>query len=201
MTPIEILALSRMIKEAEEKLARGQVAPGTYKVNVSVGVSGPIVVEEDYEKRPTVSVPWTEAYALLREVALRGVDELIARVEAGQTIVKADLEVIKTAGFLSEDIMVETMKQAFAAKQAPKGKGSIMERVTEVEAAAERVKEIIAGRLGLTPSKGRVKADLTVEQIQPQTVAGSATQPQIAPTLAPSQDSVEAGLPEASQTL
>lgn len=181
MTPIEILALSRLVKEAEEKLARGKVSAGSYSVNFAVSVSGPIVVEEDYEKRPTVSVPWTEAYALLREVAIQGVDELIARLDRGETITREDLTAIKTAGFLSEDVMVETIQQAFEEKQAPKGEGSIMERVPEVEAAVEKVKETIAGRLGNTPSKGRVKADLTVEQVggAPQK-AGVATQGQMA---------------------
>lgn len=170
MTPIELLALTRLLKEKEEKLAREAVQPGTYRVDLSVHASGEIVVEADYEKRPTVSVPWTEAYALLREVAIQCVDDLIARVDRGQTITRDDLDFIKTAGFLSEDIMVETMKQAFEAKQAPKGEGSIMERVPEVEAAAERVKELIAGRLGMTTSKGRVKADLTVKKVDERAV-------------------------------
>ena len=84
MTPIEILALSRIVREAEEKLARGQVSPGTHSVDVVVHVSGLVEVEKDYEKRPTVSVPWTEAYALLREVAIRGVNDLIARMDGSQ---------------------------------------------------------------------------------------------------------------------
>lgn len=165
MTPIQLLALTRLLKEREEKAARSQVDPGTYNVDFEVRVKGNMEVEEDYEKRPTVSVPWTEAYALLREVAIQGVDDLIGRVARGETITRADLEAIKTAGFLSEDIMVETMKRAFEIKNAPKAEGSIVDRVPEVEAAAERVKELIAGRLGLTPSKGRVKADLSVEEI------------------------------------
>lgn len=185
MTPIEILALSRLVKEAEEKLARGQVTEGNYSVNFAVNVSGPIVVEADYEKRPTVSVPWTEAYALLREVAIQGVNDLISRVESGQTITREDLESIKTAGFLSEDIMVSTMSQAFEAKQAPKGEGSIMERIPEVEAAVEKVKELIAGRLGMTPSKGRVKTDLKIDQLGKAAVAaaGVATQVQVAASI------------------
>lgn len=190
MTPIEILALSKAVKDAEEKLARGQVTEGSYNVNFAVSISGPIVVEADYQKRPTVSVPWTEAYALLREVAIQGVNDLIARVERGETITRADLEVIKTAGFLSEDIMVQTMKQAFEAKEAPKGEGSIMERIPEVEAAAEKVKELIAGRLGMTPSKGRVKPDLKVEQLGKTTVV--ATQGQAAQTVALSEDQIAA---------
>lgn len=179
MTPIEILALVHAIKKADEKTARAQVSAGDYHVDFYAHIQGNIEVEADYQKRATVSVPWTEAYALLREVALRGIDDLIARVVRGETITQTDLESIKTAGFLSENIMVETMKQAFDAKKAPKGQGSIMARVEEVEAAVERVKEIIAGGLGKTRSDGRVLTDLDVTQVAPPP-AGFASPVQIA---------------------
>lgn len=181
LTNVELLALSRVLKESEEKKARSLVTSGSYSVDFEVRVTGVMNVEDDYEKRPTVSVPWTEAYALLREVAVQAVNEMIARVDRGEVITRKDLEVIKTAGFLSEDIMVETMKQAFDLKNAPRGEGSIMERIPEVEQAAERVKELIAGRLGLTPSKGRVKADLTLGPVASGVAPeGTATQPEIA---------------------
>jgi hypothetical protein len=201
MTPVELLALAKLLKDAEEKKIRAQIPAGDYAVDFSVHVKGTYEVEEDYLKDPTVSVPWTEAYALLRELAIQGVDEMIARVDRGETITKADLEVIKTAGFLSENLIVDCIQQAFAAKNAPKGERAIIARVPEVEAAQERAKEAISKRIGKTPSKGRVLTDLSVEEIQPQTVAGSATQPQIAPEVSVSQARVETALPEASQTL
>jgi hypothetical protein len=180
LTNVELLALSRVLKESEEKRARSLVTSGSYSVDFKVHVVGVMNVEDDYEKRPTVSVPWTEAYALLREVAIQAVNEMIARVDRGEVITHQDLEAIKVAGFLSEQIMVETMKQAFDLKNAPRGEGSIMERIPEVEQAAERVKELIAGRLGLTPSKGRVKADLTFEPVSSFAPEGTASQPEIA---------------------
>jgi hypothetical protein len=201
MTPVELLALAKMISTKVKDDARAQVAPGTYSVNLDVHVEGTYKVEEDYLKDPTVSVPWTEAYALLREVAIQGVNEMIARLDRGETITKADLEVIKTAGFLSEDLIVDCIDKAFVAKHAPKGKGAVIALFPEVEAAQERAKAAISKRLGKTPSDGRVLPNLKVDQIQPQTVAGSATQPQIAPEVSVSQARVETALPEASQTL
>lgn len=179
MTPIEIVALVHAIETAAGKTARKQVVAGEYHVDFQVHVCGNIEVEADYERRATVSVPWTEAYAFLREVAIQGVNELIAKVSRGETITQIDLESIKTAGFLSEDIMVETMKRAIEAKKAPKAKGSIKERVEEVEAAAERVKEIIPGRMDKSTVSGRVIADLDVTQVAPPS-PGVATQVQVA---------------------
>lgn len=166
MTPIELLALAKIISTKVKDDARSQVAPGTYSVNLDVHVEGTYKVEEDYLKDPTVSVPWTEAYALLREVAIQGVDEMIARVDRGETITRQDLEVIKTAGFLSEDLIVDCIQTAFNAKNAPKGQGAVIALVPEVEAAQERAKAAISKRIGKTPSSGRVLPDLKVEQIQ-----------------------------------
>ena len=188
MTSIEMLALTRLLNERDEKAVRNQVSPGSYKVDFCVHVAGDMEVKEDYQKRPTVSVPWTEAYTLLRLVALQAVDEMISRVDRGETITRDHLEAIKRAGFLSEDVMVETMERAFDLRNAPRGEGCIAERIPEVEAAVEKVKELIAGRLGLTPSKGMVKADLNFNQIQPAREApeGSANTAQVAGSVPPS---------------
>ena len=181
MNPIEIVALSKVIKKTEGDLARDQVLPGDYSVDFTVRISGPITVEEDYMKDPTVSVPWTEAYALLREIAIQGVDEMIARVDRGETITREDLEVIKTAGFLSEDLIVDCIQKAFVAKNLPEGQGAIIELVPEVEAAQKRAKAAISKRIGKTPSNGRVLTELTVNQVQAvQTPAGSVTPAQAA---------------------
>ena len=184
MTPIELLALTRLLSDKQEKAVRKQVAPGSYSVNLDIHVEGTYEVEEDYMKDPTVSVPWTEAYALLREIAIQGVDEMIARVDRGETITREDLEVIKTAGFLSEDLIVDCIQKAFYAKNAPKGQGAVIALVPEVEAAQERAKEAISKRIGKTPSHGRVLTDLKVEQInQIVAVQGQIAQAIPAPTV------------------
>lgn len=184
LTPNEIVALSKLIKKAEADGARDKVLPGTHSVNFDIHVEGSYEVEEDYLKDPTVSVPWTEAYALLREVAIQGVNELIARVDRGEVITREDLEVIKTAGFLSEDLIVDCIQKAFYAKEAAKGKGAVIALVPEVEAAQERAKEAISKRIGKTPSHGRVLTDLKVEQInQMVAVQGQIAQAIPAPTV------------------
>lgn len=190
MTPIQLLALAKMIADKVGKDARKKVAPGVYSVNLDVHVEGTYKVEEDYLKDPTVSVPWTEAYALLREIAVQGVDEMIARVDRGETITKADLEAIKTAGFLSEDLIVDCIQKAFATKNAPKGERAIIARVPEVEAAQERAKEAISKRIGKTPSNGRVLTDIKVTEI-----VSSATPVQIAPEVGVSEARVEGQMP------
>lgn len=165
MTPIELLALTRLLVSQKNEI-RDQVSPGEYNVDFNVHVRGNIKVEADVVRRATVNVPWTEAYALFRLVALQGLDELIARVDGGEVLTRKDLESIKQAGFLSEDIMVETMQEAWIMKNEPKGEGSIMDRVPEIAEATERVKELIADRLGPAPQRGRVLADLAVEEPQ-----------------------------------
>lgn len=181
LTNVELLALDRVIDGGEGKQIRNCVTPGSYSVDFRVHVSGTMQVGEDYVKRATVSVPWTEAYALLREVAIQGVNEMIARVDRGEVITRQDLEAIKIAGFLSEQIMVDTMRQAIELAEAPKAEGSIMERIPEVKAAVERVKKLIPGGLDRTPSKGKVVVDLTCEEIDASVAPeGTAAQPEIA---------------------
>lgn len=179
LTNVELLALDRVIDTPEGKKIRNLVTPGSYSVDFSVHISGTMDVEPDCMKRSTVSVPWTEAYALLREVAIQAVNEMIARVDRGEVITHQDLEAIKTAGFLSEKIMIDTMRQAFDLHEG-RAEGSIMERIPEVKKAAEEVKKIIAGSLPLSPSKGRVLAELTHEVVVSVTPEGTATQPEIA---------------------
>lgn len=188
MTPVELLALTRLLTSQKDKI-RDQVSPGEYSVDFCVHVSGGMKVEEDSKKRPTVGIAWTEAYALLRLVALQGLDEMILRVDRGETITREDLESIKRAGFLSEQIMVETMEEAWKIKNETKGE--IMDRVPEVRDAAEKVKELIAGRIGMMHQNGRVLASLNVEQIQP-APAGSANTATVAQAFPPNVDAAAA---------
>ena len=65
MTPIELLALTKLLQSKKDAI-RSQVSSGDYSVDFSVHVKGELEVLEDTEKSSTVSVPWTEVYALLR---------------------------------------------------------------------------------------------------------------------------------------
>ena len=165
MTPIQLLALARALKEKEEKAARNSVAPGSYRVDFNIHISGEVDVEEDYVKTPTVSIPWTEVYALLREILLQGIDGLVARVDRGETLSREDLEGFRRACGLGEDILVETIQRAFDLKNNAEGEGEVIARIPEIKEAQERALDAISRRLGKTPSKGRVKTDLKVEEV------------------------------------
>lgn len=141
LTNVELLALDRVIDD-KDKSIRNSVMPGSYSVDFTVHVSGNMEVLEDYMKRPTVNVPWTEAYTLFREVAIQAVNEMIARVDKGEVITRHDLEVCLAAGFLSEAIMVETMKQAYDLHEG-RCSGSIKERIPEIKERMEEVKKAI----------------------------------------------------------
>ena len=170
MTPIELLALTRLLKDAEEKKARSAVSAGNYSVDFKVHVKGDLEVLPDTDKSSTVSVPWTEVYALLREILLQGVDELVARVDRGEKVGREELEGFRRACGLGEDLLVETIQDAWELKKNSEGRGEIMKKIPEIKDAQQRALDAISRRLPRTPVKGKVNADLAVEEIQePQT--------------------------------
>lgn len=189
MTPIELLALTRLISDS--KAVRNQVSAGNYNVDFNIHVSGSLRVGNDTTRVPTVGIPWTEVYALLREVLLQGIDELVARADRGETIGRNELEAFRQACGLSEDLLVETIQRAHAMNEG-KSQGSIKERLPEIAAAQERAKEAIARRLEKTPAKGMVKSDLKFEQIQ-------ADVSSVAEAVGRSVESVEANLDSAEE--
>lgn len=192
MTPIQLLALTKLLKDAEEKKVRGQVPAGDYTVDFSVHVRGSMEVLEDTEKVPTVNIPWTEVYALLREILLQGIDELVARVDRGEAVGREELEGFRRACGLSEDLLVETIQEAFDRKEEAKAAGEVIKRVPEIKEAQERAKDAISRRLAKTPVKGKVNAEMTVEEIQKPLVT---TQTQIAPEVSVSEARVEGQMP------
>ena len=192
MTPIQLLALTKLLKDAEEKKVRGQVPAGDYAVDFSVHVRGSMEVLEDTEKVPTVNIPWTEVYALLREILLQGIDELVARVDRGETVGREELEGFRRACGLGEDLLVETIQEAFDRKEEAKSAGEVIKRVPEIKEAQERAKDAISRRLAKTPVKGKVNAEMVVEEIQTPLVAN---QPQIAPEVSVSEVRVESQMP------
>ena len=190
LTNVELLALDRVIDD-KDKSIRNAVMPGSYSVDFTVHVSGNMEVLEDYMKRPTVNVPWTEAYTLFREVAIQAVNEMIARMDRGEVITRRDLEDVKTAGFLSEAIMVETMKQAYDLHEG-RCEGSLKERIPEIKEKMEEVKKAIVDGLGRTPSKGHVRTDLVYGEVS-EAPEGTASQPEIASETKVGRSVVESG--------
>ena len=143
MTPIQLLALTRLIKDSQKDVVRNSVGAGEYDVDFKVHIKGPIKVSEDTVATATVHIPWTEVYALLREILLQGIDELVARVDRGETLSREDLEGFRRACGMSEDLLVETIQKAFELKKN-KSRGSIKEKIPEIEEAQERALDAIA---------------------------------------------------------
>ena len=187
MTPIQLLALTKLL-HAEEKKIRAGVGAGNYSVDFSVHVKGDMEVLEDTEKTPTVNIPWTEVYALLREIFLQGIDELLARVDRGETLNREDLEGFRRACGLSEDLLVETIQKAFDIKKNAEGRGEVIAKIPEIKEAQQRALDAISRRLAKTPVKGKVNTDFVLEEI----VAGVATPSQMAAEVNLSADSVAA---------
>jgi hypothetical protein len=166
MTTIELLALTKLLSPADEKKARAAVAAGNYSVDFNVHVKGDLEVLEDTEKVPTVSIPWTEVYALLREILLQGIDELVARVDRGDQVGREELEGFRRACGLSEDLLVDTIQEAFDLKKNGEGRGEVIKKIPEIKEAQQRALEAISRRFAKTPVKGKVNSDMTVEEIR-----------------------------------
>jgi hypothetical protein len=58
------LALSRAVNKKADDLAREGVVAGTYDIDMTVRLVGSVVVAEDTDKKPTVSIPLKEVLAL-----------------------------------------------------------------------------------------------------------------------------------------
>lgn len=192
MTPIQLLALTKLLQAQKDEI-RDAVSAGDYSVDFNVHIKGNLKVLEDTERTPTVHIPWTEVYALLREILLQGIDELVARVDRGEKVGREELEGFRRACGLGEDLLVDTIQEAFELKEKEKkSKGEVVKRVPEIKEAQQRALDAISRRLPKAPVNGKVNTDLTVEEIQqPQT----ASQPQIAPEVSVSESRVEGQMP------
>jgi hypothetical protein len=191
MTPIQLLALTRLFNQAESKKIRSGVTEGEYDVDFNVHVRGTMKVEADTDKASTVSIPWTEVYALLREILLQGIDGLLERVARGETVGRAELEGFRNACGLGEDLLVETIQRAWEISRDSKARGEIIKRFPEVKDAQRRALDAIVARLDRTHVDGKVHADMTVEEIVPS--------PQISDILAPSEEKVAGTIENAEQ--
>lgn len=163
MNSIQTLAISRLFTETEDKKARADVLPGEYNIDMCFRIVGKMKVAEDHTKLATTSIPVLESLALTREVAKQGIDDLIARVDRGEVITRDDLEAIKTAGFLADDILVDCIQRAVDAKSS--SSGSVIKLIPEIQAAVERVRDATARRLGPQNAKGHVTTNIRVEEI------------------------------------
>jgi hypothetical protein len=70
---LSVTVLSKVIPAAAEKAAREGLTAGTFDVDFTVHVKGPVTIRPDTDKTPTVSIPLKEVLALFiqRSGALR----------------------------------------------------------------------------------------------------------------------------------
>jgi len=66
---LAILAIAKVMKKKAVDQARDKARPGKYAVDFKASVTGTITIGEDYEKTPTVSIPYKKAFAALCYVA------------------------------------------------------------------------------------------------------------------------------------
>lgn len=72
LDPVQMIALSKSLKEKAVKEARSLVGPGTYKIDETVRITGSMTVGEDYTSAPTVNVPHQLALAIaLRKAGIQ----------------------------------------------------------------------------------------------------------------------------------
>ncbi len=65
LTFIEIVALSKVVKDKALKAARPECTVGEHPIDFSVSVKGMLRVLEDTEKTPTCNIPWKTVAAIL----------------------------------------------------------------------------------------------------------------------------------------
>ena len=78
---LSVTVLSKIVPAAAEKAARDALTPGKFDVDFTVHVKGPVVIRQDTEKTPTVSIPLKEVLGLFiqRSGALRDANIALLR--------------------------------------------------------------------------------------------------------------------------
>lgn len=137
MNPITTLAVSKVIKEKEEKNACGELLPGEHTVDAVVRITGTIKVGEDESYTPTVDVPLKSTIAFL----------------------------FKRMGF-QRDAAAAMLRDAMtdALNAGEKGAETIAALDADVEAAKEMVTAML-GDLPKKVRKGKVTTKLSVKTI------------------------------------
>jgi hypothetical protein len=106
-TPLEIIAVASVVKDAELKQCKSKIAPGVYNVSASVKVEGTINVSEPFEVAQTLkALGLTDiAFALLRngfnaENSARIICETALRSD-GEDL-KQDARVLRVIGLVKD---------------------------------------------------------------------------------------------------
>ena len=90
LTPLEILAVSKALKEAAVKAASAEVPEGTYQVDLTVRLVGTVAKGAPTMRTPTASIPLLPAMALLLRrsgvTAASSMDALIGAIEEAMVL-------------------------------------------------------------------------------------------------------------------
>ena len=164
MNSIETVVVSKIVGEKEAKAARANVAPGTYPVDCTVHFHGTMKVGEDYERAPTTAIPWLEVTTLYREVFRGAIDELIAKIDAGQAVSRNDLAGMETAGVLTTDVLVDCIRAAL--QNGASAVGKIEDKVKEVEAGVEALKKDLVSKMPPQKVPGKVTLNVAADVVE-----------------------------------
>jgi hypothetical protein len=149
MNDIQMLALSKV------KFDRDSIPSGDHAVDFTVRCVGTVKVGDDYERDATTSIPWLESVALWQETASAAFDSLIARMDRGETITRADLVAMRSTGPLATGVLVDCIRTALVAGDS--AVGSVADRVTEVKEGIENVNRELVKQLPKQSCKGASK--------------------------------------------
>lgn len=163
MNDIQTTVLAKVVGEKEAKAARKGVAPGQHPVDFTVRVHGSMKVGEDYERAATTSIPWLEVTTLYREVFRGAIDELVAKIDSGVPVARADLTGMATAGVLTTDVLVDCIRNAI--QNGSSAVGTIQDKVQEVEKGVEKLKKDIVAKTPAQKVPGKVSLDVEVDLV------------------------------------
>lgn len=159
MNDIQTTVVAKVIGEKDSKAARAGVAPGKHPVDFTVRFHGTMNVGDDYERAPTTSIPWLEVTTLYREVFRQAIDDLVAKVDRGESVDRGDLTSMATAGVLTTGVLVDCIRTAL--QNGASAVGTVQDRVKEVEAGIEALKKDLVSKN--PPQKVPGKVTLNVE--------------------------------------
>lgn len=143
LSPLETLALSKLITDKAEKSARSSLSPGTHDIDLTVHIHGSMAIAEDTTKAATASIPLLAALAFAIDAA----------GAVGPAVEKAILAGVARA--------LREGEEGAAGLECRKG---LLERI-------EQLKDAIASTLPRVPVKGAVRAVLAVDVVDQYAIA------------------------------
>lgn len=164
MNDIQTTVLAKVVGDKEAKVARKGVLPGSHPVDFTVRLHGSMKVGEDYERAATTSIPWLEVTTLYREVFRGAIDELIAKIDSGAGVTRADLTGMASAGVLTTNVLVDCIRKAL--ENGSSAVGTIEDKVKEVEAGVEKLKKELVDKAPKQQVPGKVSLDVEVDLVE-----------------------------------